>query len=284
MAPFTRPSSGDNSGAKLPQEAEFVAWVASAYEARPEFERRAREAAARLSAPQIRNLPHYFYYGENKHLKPAELQDRFNGLGEWMSMCQAAIFEMFYHRPEVALPILNDIAFGEYDWTQIQATDILCRLARDGVIDRERTLRKIVSAWPTWRDTAQDAAIFSLSLVIPTIPEVIDLIKQAISDIDGPPRAYIALHRVAPEEALGYRADLIAQMNGSGQPARTPDEGASHRQIQAAIDLSIMYPDEAEFSDWLLAWAQNHPDEVTRQALRHALRNLSHITLPEDMS
>jgi hypothetical protein len=49
--------------------------------------------------------------------------------------------------------VLRRVAFGEYDWTQGNAIEILCRLAALG-IDRQRTLDDLKSEMPTMRDTA----------------------------------------------------------------------------------------------------------------------------------
>jgi hypothetical protein len=77
----------------------------------------------------------------------------FPGLGDWIAARQFAIFEMFYHFRQAALPTLRHVAFGEYDWIQGNAIEVLCRLAAEG-IDRERTLADLKSEMPGMRDTA----------------------------------------------------------------------------------------------------------------------------------
>jgi hypothetical protein len=49
-----------------------------------------------------------------------------------------AAFEILYNLGEAALPLLRKIAFGEYDWTQGNAIEILRRWAAEGV-DREQS-------------------------------------------------------------------------------------------------------------------------------------------------
>ena len=56
-----------------------------------------------------------------------------HGLGGWISACQFAVFELLYNIGEPALPALREIAWGEYDWTQGNAIELLIRFAADGV-------------------------------------------------------------------------------------------------------------------------------------------------------
>jgi len=58
------------------------------------------------------------------------------GLGGWLSAWQFAIFELFFEFGTAALPVLRQVAFGEYDWIQGNAVEVLVRLAAKG-IERE---------------------------------------------------------------------------------------------------------------------------------------------------
>ena len=49
--------------------------------------------------------------------------------------------------------MLRTVAFGEYDWTQANAIELLCRLAAEG-IDRDRTLADLKREMPNMRDEA----------------------------------------------------------------------------------------------------------------------------------
>src|SRR4030095_2993205 len=55
------------------------------------------------------------------------------GFSGWLSAWQFAIFELFFHFGAAALPVLRCVAFGQYDWTQGNAIDVLVRLAAVGV-------------------------------------------------------------------------------------------------------------------------------------------------------
>lgn len=74
-------------------------------------------------------------YLKSKLQDPPELASEFKnvklGLGEWLAMCQYTIFELLYNSYEYSLPIIKDIAFGQYDWTQATALEVLCRLYVD---------------------------------------------------------------------------------------------------------------------------------------------------------
>jgi hypothetical protein len=126
---------------------EKIAWVAVAIDSREEFERRAHQAAQELGPSGIGKLASYFHHPPSK---PEEATDRFNGLGEWMDICQAAIFEIYYNSRETALPALRSSACGEYDWTQTRAIGVLCRLAFEG-IERDRIAEEIRTRIQQWR-------------------------------------------------------------------------------------------------------------------------------------
>jgi hypothetical protein len=59
------------------------------------------------------------------------------GLGTWMAACQYAIFELIYNFDVPPLDFLRTIAFGEYDWTQATALEVICRLHIAGKIPKQ---------------------------------------------------------------------------------------------------------------------------------------------------
>ena len=93
-----------------------------------QFENLAKEKASNFN---VSDLP----YLKSKLQDPPELAAEFKnvklGLGEWLAMCQYTIFELLYNSYEYSLPIIKDIAFGQYDWTQATALEVLCRLYID---------------------------------------------------------------------------------------------------------------------------------------------------------
>jgi hypothetical protein len=80
------------------------------------------------------------------------------GLGGWLSIWQFAIFELFFQFGAAALPVLRRVAFGEYDWTQGNAVEVLVRLAAAGV-ERERTVADLRREFPTFR---YEATLYSV--------------------------------------------------------------------------------------------------------------------------
>jgi hypothetical protein len=110
----------------------------------------ANRIAAQLGPSAILKLTELFHSPGNA---PPEFEPEERGLGGWLASWQFAIFEVFYNFKEAALPILRQVAFGEYDWTQANAIEILCRLAAEG-IERERTLSDLRRHMPHMRDTA----------------------------------------------------------------------------------------------------------------------------------
>ena len=113
-------------------------------------------AAAELGPSSIEHLWTLFHL---EHTPPAELTTgAFPGLGQWMTARQFAIFEIFYNFGHAALPILKRVAFGEYDWTQGNAIEVLCRLAADGV-SRQEIVDGLVEHLPMMREEAHYYAL-----------------------------------------------------------------------------------------------------------------------------
>jgi hypothetical protein len=107
--------------------------------------------------------------------------DEFPGLGDWIAARQFAIFEMFYYLREAALPVLRRVAFGEYDWTQGNAIEVLCRFAAEG-IDRERTLADLKSEMPVMRYEALLYAagpLLQQAKDIPQLAAIVEELRQA---------------------------------------------------------------------------------------------------------
>jgi hypothetical protein len=96
---------------------------------RESFESLAKQQTGNLSIDDLPYLLDKLHNSPPVHpdIKKEELQ-----LGEWMAICQYAIFELIYQFDIKALPTLKAIAFGEYDWTQATALEVLCRLYADG--------------------------------------------------------------------------------------------------------------------------------------------------------
>ena len=57
---------------------------------------------------------------------------------------------MFYYLREAALPVLRRVAFGEYDWTQGNAIEVLCRLASESV-ERDQIIAEVRREIPKMR-------------------------------------------------------------------------------------------------------------------------------------
>lgn len=131
--------------------AEKIRWVAAAIHESDEFRSRASIAARELGPQSIETLATLFH---SEHSPPEELADKFPGLGGWIAARQFAIFEMFYHFREAALPVLRRVAFGKYDWTQGNAIEVLCRLAAEDV-DRDQIIADIRREFANIRYEAQ---------------------------------------------------------------------------------------------------------------------------------
>ena len=117
-----------------------------------EFRARAAAVALWLGPATIDELCTRFHSpprGEPPGFGPEQ-----RGLGGWLSAWQFAIFELFFEFGSAALPMLRQVAFGEYDWTQGNAIEVLVRLAARG-IEREQIIAELRQEFPRFRIEAQ---------------------------------------------------------------------------------------------------------------------------------
>ena len=121
-----------------------IRWVAESMYELDEFRQRAKIAAGELGPESIDQLSKMFH---SEHSPPEELAEKFSGFGFWIAARQFAIFEMYYHFGVDAIPILRRVAYGEYDWTQGNAIEVLCRLAADG-INRDEIMDELKQEFP----------------------------------------------------------------------------------------------------------------------------------------
>jgi hypothetical protein len=113
-----------------------------------QFRARAAAVAKELGPPAIAELATRFHSPPEPEPPGFGYEQR--GLVGWMSAWQFAIFELFLQFGAAALPVLRRVAFGEYDWTQGNAVEVLVRLAAAGV-DRERTVADLRREFPGFR-------------------------------------------------------------------------------------------------------------------------------------
>ncbi len=120
-----------------------------------EFRIKSKELSKTISIYQLDELKVMFH-------EPPKESNLYNakdhGLGGWLSSCQFAIFELIYNLGDDALPFIRKIAWGEYDWTQGNAIELLIRFAADG-IETEKIKNEIKELFPNIRTEAQLYAI-----------------------------------------------------------------------------------------------------------------------------
>ena len=88
-----------------------------------------------------------------------------HGLGGWLSACQFSIFEIIYNSGKDALPFIRKIAWGEYDWIQGNAIELLIRLASQG-IKRDEIVLEIKQNFPEIRYEAQ---LYTIQPLLPRL-------------------------------------------------------------------------------------------------------------------
>jgi len=116
------------------------------------FRARAAAVALQLGPTAIDELRTRFH--SPPRAEPPGFGPEQRGLGGWLSAWQFAIFELFFEFGSAALPVLRQVAFGEYDWTQGNAVEVLVRLAAKG-IEREQIIAELRRAFPRLRVEAQ---------------------------------------------------------------------------------------------------------------------------------
>ncbi|MEZ4270343.1 MAG: hypothetical protein R3C68_02545 [Myxococcota bacterium] len=140
------------------------------------FRRRAREVARKLGPGSIKNLAPLLH---TPAAPPQSFAPEIAGLSAWPSAWQFAIFEIIFNFKSAAFPFLEGIAFGEHDWTQGYAIEIICRLAACG-IERERTITDFKRKFP---QLGYETRLFSVEPLLalaskdPAIAEVVEQLK-----------------------------------------------------------------------------------------------------------
>ncbi len=117
-----------------------------------QFSARAAAVAQELGPDAIAELATRFHSPPRAEPPGFGIEQR--GLSGWLSAWQFAIFELFFHFGAAALPVLRCVAFGEYDWTQGNAIEVLVRLAAVGV-EREQIVAELRREFPGIRYEAQ---------------------------------------------------------------------------------------------------------------------------------
>ena len=179
---------------------EIVHEVAVVVQDRCEFKRRAEVAAQTLGSESIPILK-TLYHGES--CPPKEYEEQFNGLGDWLSAKQFAVFEIYYFLGSAALTELKEVAFGDYDWTQGNAIEILCRLAANGC-QRKEIVSELKQNLPNMREEAHFYAIGPLLSI-----------KSELPDIEG----IISELRQVPEFDSSYSCMLTLEQYREAKPA-----------------------------------------------------------------
>ncbi len=154
------------------------------------FRDRARELAADLESDDIQDLTWLLL---RQPPEPEGYSTSQHGLGGWISACQFAVFELLYNIGEPALPAIRKIAWGEYDWTQGNAIELLIRFAADG-IHSDEIVAEIKARFPDIRNEAQLYAVQPLLGRLesePALAEVFRVLRscaafdEAVEELSG---------------------------------------------------------------------------------------------------
>ncbi|MGI9413848.1 MAG: hypothetical protein ACR2PM_09265 [Hyphomicrobiales bacterium] len=140
------------------------------------FRLEAGKAAATLEPDDLDDLRHLLHHPPPE---PEMFDTATHGLGGWLSACQFAAFELVYTIGEPALPFLRKIAWGEYDWTQGNAIEIMIRLAARGVAT-DAIVEEVKRNFP---DIRYEAQLYTLEPLLPLL-DADDRLKAVIGRLD----------------------------------------------------------------------------------------------------
>jgi len=160
---------------------EAVASVAMLIDDVQAFRARAAAVALQLGPTAIDELRTRFH--SPPRAEPPGFGPEQRGLGGWLSAWQFAIFELFFEFGSAALPVLRQVAFGEYDWIQGNAVEVLVRLAAKG-IEREHIIAELRQEFPRLRVEAQLYSVGPLLEHAARDPAVATVVRL-LEDISG---------------------------------------------------------------------------------------------------
>lgn len=153
-----------------------IRWIAESSNTSKTFRERAKKTAEKRGSRDLELLAGLFH---SESEPPDHLRAQFPRLGQWMAACQFAVFEVLYNIGPPSLPLLRRTAFGEYDWTQGNAIEVLCRLAADGV-QPDQILAEIEQHAPSIRDEALYYAAGPLKLAAAQNPSLQALVPRLL--------------------------------------------------------------------------------------------------------
>ena len=154
-----------------------IADVAARIDDIDQFRAAAAEVALKLGADSIEPLSQRFHSAPES---PDGFGPEQRGLGGWLSAWQFAIFEVYFNLGEDALPVLRRVAYGEYDWTQGNAVEVLCRLASSGV-EKDAIIDELRREFPKLRYEAQLYAVqplLSQAVTNPALAAILDELSE----------------------------------------------------------------------------------------------------------
>ena len=273
------------------------------------FRSQARSAAQELGPKAVEYLRDYYVDYPDA---PEQFGRERCGLGGWLEIWQAAIFEIYYELGERALPELDRLVRGDYDWPQVSALETLCRLGRDGV-RASATADLIARRMGAFRYEAAMPAIEALGRLGVSTPKVLGMFDKLLAgpaddtEVEGiaelmsdPPdfiTAVAALGEIDRERAKTHAPRLASIMTGKGLEGRSPaldgavmvadgsdawraEWGAAgpppedvHR-ISAALTL-FRLTEDSDARSRLEHWRDSHPEPGVRQQLASALDGAS---------
>jgi len=194
-------------------------------EDRARFQQAAQKVGRELPFAEAQKLTKFFH---DPPPEPEDLKEtirKYGMLTAWLHFSQDAVYEVLFQYKEEAIPLLYEVGFGVYDWTQYKAIGTLCRLAREGI----QTDKIIADIGANIGDFRYEAVFPSLEALatIPDhekIPEImLGIFDEYIEDdpIDGL-NILLMLVRAYPNKVKSRLDFLRGLARGKGLEGRSP--------------------------------------------------------------
>ncbi|MEM8677293.1 MAG: hypothetical protein AAGF83_26065 [Cyanobacteria bacterium P01_G01_bin.67] len=194
-----------------------------------EFRAKAKEIASSVEIDNLNSLYRFFH---NPPSKPHFYTVEEYGLGGWLSACQFAIFEIIYNLGEDTLPFIREIAWGEYDWIQGNAIELLIRFAAQGI----RTEELIVEIKENFPNIRCEAQLYAIQPLVKDLATDLSLSRvfDRLLEIEDFQDAYDEITYVDPDPHNIFNDNLYGRVVSSSKT----DEKIYKKKTVAFLNLN----------------------------------------------
>jgi hypothetical protein len=170
-------------------------------------------------------------------------------LGVWNSACLNAIFEISFHCGEKAIPFLEKISFGVYDWSQYMALGVLIRFAKNNIKTNEIML-KISKHLPEFNDITLDSIFDEMNYFPKKLSDEVVMNFFNFADESG---YLLEIAKVIKFSNLELVKKLLEEWIQEYKEIKIKDI----KSIEEIVELAIFFEDEKWFDEYIQNCIQN---------------------------